>query len=287
MWSDIPRSAGRTAFGANPAVYDAARPGYPAAIYGVLERRCGLGPGARVFEIGAGTGIATRELLRRGPRELVVVEPDARLARYLARRLGPRRGAVTIRVEPFESVDLPRESFDLGVCATAFHWLEEGPALRKVARLLRPGGWWAAFWNVYGDPEHPSEFHRAIDPAYRAFVHPSQRTSKRPGSLDRAARERAIERTGGFARLSSMVVRWSLTLDASRLTSLYSTYGPIATLPARSRRQFLKEVTRVAEEQFGSNVTIRVLTPLYTAQRLRGERGRTAGERPTRRRATT
>lgn len=271
MWSHLPRTAGRRAFGANPAVYDMARPGYPPSIYAVLERRCGLGAGARVFEIGAGTGIATRELVRRGAREVVVVEPDPRLARYLARRFGSRRGDVSIRAEPFESVDLPLKSFDLGVSATAFHWLDEDLALRKVARLLRPGGWWAAFWNVYGDPTHPSEFHRAIDPVYREIVRPSRRTSRRPAQLDRAARERAIERTGSFGRVSSTVVRWSLTLRSLRLTSLYSTYGPIATLPARSRRRFLNEVERIADERFGGSVTIPVLTPLYTARRLREE----------------
>ena len=71
----IDRSFGRQAFGLNPAAYHAARPEYPDWVYDRLVR-CGLRPGVRVFEIGAGTGKATRRLIERGADPLVAVEPD-------------------------------------------------------------------------------------------------------------------------------------------------------------------------------------------------------------------
>ena len=45
---------------------------------------------APVFEVGGGLGVLTDALLRRGVTRLTVLERDARLARYLRRRLGSR-----------------------------------------------------------------------------------------------------------------------------------------------------------------------------------------------------
>ncbi|EQD38338.1 Methyltransferase type 11, partial [mine drainage metagenome] len=58
---------------------------------------------------------------------------------------------MTFHPHRFEEVPLRPGSFDLGVAATSFHWLPERRGLRKVARALRPGGWWAAWGNEHGD----------------------------------------------------------------------------------------------------------------------------------------
>jgi protein-L-isoaspartate O-methyltransferase len=79
----LPRSAGRRTFGDDPEGYDQARPDYPRELFARLAERCGLLPGARVFEIGAGSGLATRALLAAGAGGLLAIEPDPRLADYL------------------------------------------------------------------------------------------------------------------------------------------------------------------------------------------------------------
>lgn len=75
--------AAREVYGTDPAEYDRGRPDYPARVYEVLTECCGLGPGVRVLEIGPGPGTATRHLLA-AEAEVVAVEPDPALARYLA-----------------------------------------------------------------------------------------------------------------------------------------------------------------------------------------------------------
>lgn len=153
--------------------------------------------------------------------------------------------------------------------ATALHWLDERSSFRRVARRLRPGGWWVAWWNVFGDPTRPSSFHRALDPLFRGVPSGpgSAPRGRLPPQLDRRARERALARDGHFRRISSTVVRWSIVLDPGRVRALYATYSPVATLPARRRQRFLNEVARIAAEEFGRRVTIRMLTPVYTAPR--------------------
>ena len=76
------REEGRRLFGLDPSVYEAGRPQYPSALYRALEDRCGLAGGARVLEVGPGTGLVTRRLLGAGA-SVVAVEPDANMAAHL------------------------------------------------------------------------------------------------------------------------------------------------------------------------------------------------------------
>jgi SAM-dependent methyltransferase len=155
----LARQVGRQAFGENPASYHSSRPEYPDWVYATLASGYGLRRNAAVFEIGAGTGTATRRLLDLGADPLTAEEPDQRLAAFL-RTNNPDK-ALTIVVAPFEDASLEEEAFDLGVSFTAFHWLDEASALVKIASLLRPSGWWAAVWNVFDDDSRPDPFHEA------------------------------------------------------------------------------------------------------------------------------
>jgi len=269
MVRPAPRRVRSRVFGRDPAAYDRSRFGYPPRIYEILTERCGLAPGTSVFEIGPGTGIATRELLRRGAGPMLLIEPDRRLARYVTQRLGRRARRVRVAVRPFERLELPTERFDLGVAATSFHWLPEGPALRKVARLLRPGGWWA-MWNTYhGDPYRPSPFHRALQPLYHSLSPRSRQRGFGRAMVRRSRwkRMRALASVGAFDRIEAEEVRWSLTLDAGRARALWASFSDIVTLPVGPRLRFLDGLEQVVERRFGGEVTIPVMTPIYTARR--------------------
>ncbi|MEO6981388.1 MAG: class I SAM-dependent methyltransferase, partial [Mucilaginibacter sp.] len=150
---------GREAFGGDPAAYHAVRPAYPDWIFEMLVERGCLGKDTATFEIGAGTGIATQRLVEFGANPLVIIEPDSRSAAFLCNII--QANELSIISEPFEDAELPENSFDFGVSATAFHWLNEDIALEKIARLLRPGGWWCMIWNVFGDPSRHDAFHEA------------------------------------------------------------------------------------------------------------------------------
>lgn len=260
---------GRRAFGRDPAGYERARPEYPEAVYGILRDRCGLGPGAAVFEIGPGTGKATRSLLRRGADPLVAVEPDERLATFLAGVAEAEGGALDIRIGAFEDVGLPPGGFDLGVSATAFHWLDQTASLAKVATLLRPGGWWAMWWNVFGDPMAPDDFRAATTHLFDGLerIPPSSHSGAHPFALDREARLADLDRTGAFDHVAFETIRWTCVLDTGRLKDLYATFSMISRLPDRRRHDLLEELGRIADERFGGRVERPMLTPIYTARR--------------------
>jgi len=265
----IERADGRRAFGADAAGYADARPPYPERVYEVLRTRCGLGPGTATFEIGPGTGLATERLTAAGASPLVAVEPDPRLADYLERASAGDGATVDVRVGTFEDVDLPAAAFDLGVAATAFHWVERRPGLRKVARLLKPGGWWAMWWTVFGDPSQPDPFH---DATVRLLAPVGQGPSAGAGGIWPFALEReerfADLRAGGlFDAIDLDLTRSTLTLDGEGVRGLYGTFSTVTVLEDGARERLLDALVRIAETEFGGRVERRLVTALYTARR--------------------
>jgi SAM-dependent methyltransferase len=261
----IPLNDGRRLFGNDPKTYAEARPDYPDALYERLKTRCGLRPGISVFEIGPGPGLATRRLLSLGASPLRAIEPDPRLATFLRETI--ETGSLEIDQVAFDEAMLPERAFDLGVAATSFHWVEQSSALAKVFRSLKPGGWWAMWWNQFGS-EEPDEFQRATDHLFAgAHDSPSFIREKRiPFAFDRESRLRDLS-AAGFHDTEVEVWSSTLTCDTARLVALYSTYSPIQALDPHARREFLSSFAQIVDEQFGGRVERALRTVLYTGQR--------------------
>jgi SAM-dependent methyltransferase len=261
----IDRKEGRRLFGSDPAAYDASRPGHPDRAYDVLMERCGLGPGTRVLEIGPGTGQATRRLLELGADPLVVVEPDPELAAFLAGTVGRR---VEVRVTALEDAELPPGAFDLAAAASSFHWVDEPSGLARIHGALRPGGWWAMWWTLFGVPGEKDAFMRAIDPFFDGLSRsPTAGDPGRPPyALDVEARSAALD-AAGFEDLAHEQIRWSARWDAAGIRALYGTFSPIARIAEPRRTRVLDGIAEVAERDFGGTVERQLVTSLYTARR--------------------
>jgi SAM-dependent methyltransferase len=258
------RRHGREAFGADPAGYHRARPGYPGWVWDLLSERCGLAPGCSAFEVGAGTGIGTQELLARGA-SVIAFEPDIRLADFLEARLPSSR--LEVRRRPFEEAGLAPVSFDLGCAFTSFHWLDQEQGLEAAAAALRPGGAWAAVWNVFGDPDRRDAFHDATLEIMRT---PEQSPSagapgRPPFALDAEVRRRDLQ-AAGFVDTDVARQDWTLELDPAGVRALYATYSPVARLEPPARARLLDAVAEVAEREFGGRVERNMVTIAYAAR---------------------
>jgi SAM-dependent methyltransferase len=261
--AEVDRREGRRVFGADPANYHSARPAYPDWVFETLVDRCGLRAGAAVFEIGAGTGAATRRLLDLGADPLAAIEPDPRLAAFLRDTIAD--AALHVVISPFEDARLDRAGFDLGVSATAFHWVDEDAALARIAELLRPGGWWAMVWNVFGDDSRPDPFHEATSLLLNGVTSPSASPAGEQFALDPEGRRAALDRTGAFEAVEHRAEAWSLALDPDQTVRLYGTYSNINV--RADREAVLAELGRIAREQFAGRVTRNMITSLYVARR--------------------
>ncbi len=128
------------------ADYERARPGYPDEVVLALEQSGALAPGARVADLGSGTGISTRLCLDRG-YAVDAVEPNAEMRAAAERSLGSRPGFRSIAGSA-EATGLDDASVDLVLAAQAFHWFDAPAARAEIARILRPDGEVALLWNV-------------------------------------------------------------------------------------------------------------------------------------------
>jgi SAM-dependent methyltransferase len=131
--------ANATRFSGFADLYDRIRPHPPAELATVLAAYCGS-PVPHVVDLGCGTGISSRWAAG-WAGSVVGVEPsdDMRAVATSA----PVQG---VRFVPGWSHDtgLPDASADVVLAVQALHWMEPASTFAEVARLLRPGGVFAA-----------------------------------------------------------------------------------------------------------------------------------------------
>ncbi|MFK0217841.1 class I SAM-dependent methyltransferase [Streptomyces vinaceus] len=147
--TSTPRTRARS-FDAVAALYSANRPGYPGELFDAVEELAGRGlRGARVADVGAGTGIATGLLRARGAEVLAVEPGDGMAAEF--RRSNP--GIPLVRGDG-DRLPLVTAGFDFLTYAQAWHWTDPARSVPEARRVLRPGGALALWWNDM-DPTVP------------------------------------------------------------------------------------------------------------------------------------
>lgn len=198
------------------ASYRAARPAYPSVLYETLVQQGVIGPGRRVLEIGAGTGEATGELVRRGSA-VVAVEPGHELAARL------RQGCpeASVLVSRIEDVDLAAHRFDSVVAATSMHWVDLPTLLPRLGKALEPGGLLAVWRTVFGDPRVKTPFRSAVD----KIVAGRDENVPRADQLDPRPTVTELESGGMFTLVDTWQWPWQIDLDATQIRALFETFS--------------------------------------------------------------
>jgi ubiquinone/menaquinone biosynthesis C-methylase UbiE len=121
------------------------RPSYPGEAIDYLYHTIGLTPNCDIADIGAGTGIFSDLLLKRGSH-VTAVEPNPEMRRAAEEQFGK---SDHFRALPgsAEKTELPDQSMDFIVCAQAFHWFDRDAAQLEFKRILKPGGKAVLIWN--------------------------------------------------------------------------------------------------------------------------------------------
>jgi SAM-dependent methyltransferase len=213
------------AFGLAADDYDHYRPRYPRAL--ITEMM--MGSHVRALDVGAGTGIASAQLVEAGA-DVLAVEPDPRMARVAADK------GIQVEQVTFEDWQPTGRSFDLVVFAQSFHWVQPRLALDKIASILRPGGRLALLSNRVS-PVFPTR--QELDEAYVGLLDATARPAIDAAHDDELTT--TIAEHGYTIQRRHVTERLHYTTDAwVRMVFTYSnvlTLNPQARTALRSRLQ--------------------------------------------------
>jgi SAM-dependent methyltransferase len=231
----------------DPRQYDSVRPRPPGALLDALAQWAGAGV-ERVLDLGCGTGLSTRAWVGRA-NEIVGVDPSDRMRSH-AQELG----GAGVRYVAGTSVatGLPQGWADVATCSQSLHWMDPEPTFAEVARVLRPGGVFAAY-----DYEPPPFVHPEVDAAFAAVVarlNASRPATARPRAA-KAGHADSMRASGRFAFVRELAFHSVETADADRLTRLAGSFGHYSRLleaGASEEELGLDALRRVADRVLGA-----------------------------------
>ena len=255
----------RRTFNEDAERYDRARPGYPAQMFDDLAA-AGVRPGARVLEIGCGTGQATVALAERF-YGIVAVELGPEMA-TVARRNLARFDSVEVITAAFEDWPLPNEPFDVVFSATAFHWVDPAVRLSKSADALRPGGLLATVRteHIAGGSE---AFFVAVQDCYERFDPATPPGLRQQSAAEIPEDDRDLASSGRFGSATFHRYEWEWSYSTAEYLDLLLTYSGHRALPAAQRSGLLNCIAGLIDGKHGGRVVKRYLTELRVIQRLR------------------
>jgi SAM-dependent methyltransferase len=216
--------------------YDRFRPGYPDELFTAIEARLRLPDHPLVVDLGAGTGRASLAMAARGWR-VTAVEPGRQMLDLLRDRASDEGLVVSTVQANAEATGLDPMSVDLVTAAQAFHWFAREEAMTEIARILRPGGGLALFWNVRDATRSP------FLADYAELLKASTESADDPGigryeASGRTATQRALEEAPGFEPPELVELHQEVPMTGEQFIGMAFTasYVRVGMSPDRQRR---------------------------------------------------
>jgi ubiquinone/menaquinone biosynthesis C-methylase UbiE len=128
------------------SVYSNARPDYPDALVDDVVAYADLKPNDRIFEVGCGTGQATKSFAKRG-FPILATDPGSEMLRGARESLAGFSNVEFLQTT-FEAWPTDRAAFRLIIAAQSWHWVSPEMRFRKAAEALSRDGSLAVFGQV-------------------------------------------------------------------------------------------------------------------------------------------
>lgn len=216
--------------------YDRARPKPPVELVDLLTQWCGVAE-PDVIDVGAGTGLSTVVWEGRA-QHVLAVEPSKDMRAVAKARFAalPDKHVFCAIDATAQATGLPDECVDLVTASQALHWFDPATVLPEVARLLRPGGVFAAY-----DVDWPPAIDAEIDARYDEIV---RRISEFPHTgddeaprWDKAGHLGRMIDSGLFSHAREICLHSREEGDVDRLLELMRSQSGIAALLARGHTE--------------------------------------------------
>jgi SAM-dependent methyltransferase len=252
--------------------YDRYRPGYPDVLFDEIRARLSPPEHPLVVDLGAGTGRASLAMAALEWR-VTAVEPGKPMLDVL-RAQAANQGLLLATVQATaESTGLDPASADLATAAQAFHWFDHPAAVTEMARIVRPGGGVALFWNVRDAHRSPfvADYHALLE---RQFGDADTGQYLQAGrATGREATERAFAESPGFDEPELAELQHDAQMTADDFVGMAFTASYVRALPGEEQERFREELTALLARH-GLNTGLPFTVPyridLWTARRHGG-----------------
>ncbi len=247
----------KTEFGKNSALYDEARPTYPSSVVDDVIQISRVPADGRVLDVGCGPGRATILFGERG-YQVVGVDMSTELV-DIARQKSLHLPNVSYVVGEFETVDLPREPFDLMVSGQALHWIGPKVGYKRIFDLLKDSGTLAAFWNFEsyeadGLVIKVRDLYLKYCPAFPPDL----------GSPKRYIEK--LDASGLFGPIRINTHYWNWELTKEKYVKLARSWAWVSSLSDGDARNFLGDLSNLLEDEPG-NLLVPFKTVLLTTRK--------------------
>ncbi|HEY3379678.1 MAG TPA: methyltransferase domain-containing protein [Armatimonadota bacterium] len=209
--------------------YDQYRPQPPVVIPEILIQLLGDPLPSLVVDLGSGTGLSTRIWAGKA-REIIGIEPNADMRR-VAEEQTPPSVSIQYRDGLATETGLADAAADIVCCSQALHWMEPEPTLAEVARVLRPGGIFAAI-----DCDWPPTLHWQAEQAYQQLMRQVGALEQQHGiytTVNKWPKNRHlanIQASGRFRYTNELLVHHIEFGNADRLIGLALSQGGVEGL---------------------------------------------------------
>ncbi len=231
------------------------RADYSGAALDELLAATGCTRGKRVADVGAGTGKLTKELLERG-LSVRSVEPNDAM-----REIGIRNTAspsVQWSMGTGEHTGLPEHSAYAVFFGSSFNVVDQELALKEVARVLIPRGWFVCMWN-HRDLDDAVQ--RQIETIIRTFIPAYAYGSRRE---DPTA---TIAASGLFATVRSLSGRFTWDMPQIDIVEAWRSHATLRR-QARSDSDFERVISAISRclEGLPEVIAVPYTTRIFFAQ---------------------
>jgi SAM-dependent methyltransferase len=245
--------------------YEAARPGYPDALFQDIISYAGLNPDARILEIGAGPGQATACFVK-NQYDLTALEISDKQVQFLKGKFS-HCPLFHCECSTFEDYICDPETYDVVFSATAFHWIQPEVGYPKAFNLLKDDGVVAVFWHMASIVEPQTEMLKQIREIYRSFAPELDDYV----SLDEAEslhqlRISQIQTQQLFHDPITKIYRWDDEYSTERYLKLMNSYSDFHSIGVGNQKAILKHVADYIGNN-GGKIVIPQEVRLYMAKK--------------------
>jgi SAM-dependent methyltransferase len=239
----------KTSFDKLAPTYEEARPGYAEEVYDCIDSVRNFSRNSLILEVGAGSGIATKEIADRWHPGIVALEPGCNLRMLAAANLR-NYDNVEILGTTFEDYKNDSLQFDALFSATAFHWIDPEVKYKKAFELLKDDGLLILYWNNYGI--YNEMLAKTIEELYRKQgMKSDDKTVQERQTENIARRKKEIEDSGLFHIIRHNIFRNEIPYSTKRYQDLLKTFSDHSRNKAPNIDAFFNEVGRVIDENNG------------------------------------